>query len=388
MKKVLFVVDERKLGGVSVLLESILKNINIKNLDITLLVLHNNGDRFSNIPKGIKVQYIDGMLDVIDLDFKQLLKSFKLIKAIKKLLISISIKNGRIKNTILRIRKKYGISGFDTEVAFKAGFCSLFVACSDSSNKINWIHEDYATFNSTRRYEKTFKKILPLFDKHVVVSNDAAKSFNNIYHQEAKTLIIENYINEKEILKLACELPEHKTESSKLNIVTLARLSYEKGLDRLIEALGAINKELDISKVSISILGNGKMKKTLQEQINKNGLERTITIYENLQNPYSFMKQHDMFIMPSRSESFGMVRIESLILGLPVLTTNVSHTSEIINDKNGIIVENSVDGIYHGLKEVILNPEKVDILKENIKGYSYEKKNTEIMLLIQKTLEE
>ena len=57
MKKILFVVDERKLGGVSIVLENILKNVDRNNLKINVLVLHNNGDRLNDLPEGVNVIY-------------------------------------------------------------------------------------------------------------------------------------------------------------------------------------------------------------------------------------------------------------------------------------------------------------------------------------------
>ena len=55
MKKVLFVVDERRMGGVSVVLQDILKFINIKKYEIDIMVLHNHGDYFENLDKSINL---------------------------------------------------------------------------------------------------------------------------------------------------------------------------------------------------------------------------------------------------------------------------------------------------------------------------------------------
>ena len=49
MRKVLFVVDEKKVGGVSTVLENILNNIDYTNIDVDVLILHNNGTAFTNL---------------------------------------------------------------------------------------------------------------------------------------------------------------------------------------------------------------------------------------------------------------------------------------------------------------------------------------------------
>ena len=105
-------------------------------------------------------------------------------------------------------------------------------------------------------------------------------------------------------------------------------------------------------------------------------------------NAYSFIRACDLFVMPSRSESFGMTRIEALILGIPVVTTNVANSDKLIQKEYGIIVENSTDGIVSGIERVVTNNDLLVNLKENLKNYSYSGKNEEIIKQVQKLLEE
>ena len=74
MKKIFFVKDERQMGGVCILLEDYLNNIDFKDNKVDLLVLHNNGERLKNIPKEVNIIYGDKYFDVVDLPFKSLLK--------------------------------------------------------------------------------------------------------------------------------------------------------------------------------------------------------------------------------------------------------------------------------------------------------------------------
>ena len=75
MKKILFVVDEKKMGGVSVLLSDILNNINLKNKEIDIMVLHNSGDYLDDLPKCVNLIYGTSFFDIIDLTLKEVLKS-------------------------------------------------------------------------------------------------------------------------------------------------------------------------------------------------------------------------------------------------------------------------------------------------------------------------
>ena len=120
-------------------------------------------------------------------------------------------------------------------------------------------------------------------------------------------------------------------------------------------------------------------------------MEDIVEIYNTTQmniNPYTFIKANDIFIMPSRSESFGMTRIEALILGLPVITTDVANSDKLIQKNNGIIVENSTEGILYGIESLITNKELLCAMKESTNNYSYSAQNKEIIKQVQNLLEE
>ena len=57
--------------------------------------------------------------------------------------------------------------------------------------------------------------------------------------------------------------------------------------------------------------------------------------------------------MPSRYEPFGLVILEAMVLSVPVLSTEVASINEIMDKKYGMIVENSEDGLYNGIKNII-----------------------------------
>ena len=390
MRKVLFVVDEKKLGGVSIVLENLLNNLDLTNLKVDVLILHNNGTALTNLNKNVRLIYGTKAFDIVDQDFKSLLKTGHIIKAIRKSRLSYKMKTNNMKSFILAQRKKMGLGCYDVEIAFKSGFCSFFVAYSNAKKKINWVHEDYETYNKTKRYKETFKKVFNMFDKHIVVSQKAAKSFNDIYHMEYKTYVIENYIDEN-LLKEQALKASIKLDNSKINVVSLGRFCYEKGFDRLVEALGILRDKLGILNVKVNILGYGELERALKQQVVTDGLSDIVEIYNttNLEHsPYSFIKESDVFVMASRSESFGMTRIESLILGTPVITTNVANSDKLIQSDYGIIVENTTEGIAYGIEALITNKELLNALKENVKNYSYSAENNKIIHQVQELLEE
>ena len=79
-------------------------------------------------------------------------------------------------------------------------------------------------------------------------------------------------------------------------------------------------------------------------------------------------------------EPFGIVIVEAMTLGVPVLATSNSATGELINSGyNGLVVDNSNEGLYEGLKKVITDRSLIDKFKDNLIKYDYDKENDKIL---------
>lgn len=373
-RNVLFVVDEKRMGGVSVLLEDILNMINIKNYSIDVLVLHNNGSMLNNLPKDVNIIYGTSYFEAIDYTLKEVLKSGDFKRIYHKIKVILDMKTGNIKNTIIRERKKILNKNYDVEIAFKDGFTALFTIFGNSKTKIHWLHYEYKKINPNAKYDKLFKRILPKFDKIIAVSEGVEQAFNKIYHLENKTSIIPNLVNTDKIIKKSKEKSDVILSKSDINFVSVGRLHIQKGYDILIEVVHDLNKSNFLPKnFKLRIYGDGSEKFTLNSLIRKYHLEDKIYLLGKVMNPYKYVKNSDLFILPSRYEPFGLVIIESMTLGVPVLATENHATSKIIqNGKNGYITENSYQGIYEGLKYLLENFQELKKYKKNLKEYKYD----------------
>ena len=99
------------------------------------------------------------------------------------------------------------------------------------------------------------------------------------------------------------------------------------------------------------------------------------------ENPYPYLKESDCLLMSSQFEGYPVVFVESMILNKPIITTLVSDANKDIKDKFGIVTENSLDGVYDGMKKFLdegfeikkkFDPEKFnkDIINELKKVFS------------------
>lgn len=371
MKNILFVVDEKKMGGVSILLEDILNNINIDKYNIDVLVLHNNGERLENIPKKINIIYGTKYFSSIDLTLKQALKSHNIKTIYHKLKVVFDMKTGLIENRIKKERKKILNKKYDLEIAFKDGFTALFTIFGDSKRKLHWLHYEYKLTNPNGKYDKLFKKILPKFDNIIAVSEGVKDAFNNIYHQD-NVKVIENYVDTKKIISKSKE-EGLKLNKKDINFISVGRLHEMKGYDRLIKVINEIKEEKNLpDNFKLRIYGDGPQQELLTNLIKQYNLSNNVLLMGRTPNPYKEIKNSTLFILSSRYEPFGLVIVEAMTLKVPVLATNNAATSKLIKNKeNGLIVDNNDKSLKEGLLYLINNPNIIKEYKNNLTNYEY-----------------
>ncbi len=171
------------------------------------------------------------------------------------------------------------------------------------------------------------------FIKKIIVLTDNQKMhYSNL---SKRISVIPNIVNNTNIIK------ESKCE--KTHIIGVGRLSYEKGFDRFLNVL-KILKELR-SDWYATIYGSGEELNNLKNLINHYMLENFVCIKENFTDPQKIYGDADILALCSRSEVFGMVIIESMQAGVPIVAyQDGDGPSELIdNCSNGIVIPSDND---------------------------------------------
>ena len=104
----------------------------------------------------------------------------------------------------------------------------------------------------------------------------------------------------------------------------------------------------DNTEITISRSSYGKM-------VNEYKLENNIIFLGKKQNPYPYFKLADSLILTSEYEGFPVVYLEAMILNIPIITTNVSDSLRIIQNKHGVVTQKNVNSIYNAMKNAIIN---------------------------------
>jgi len=184
----------------------------------------------------------------------------------------------------------------------------------------------------------TSKIILKNADAVIALTEDMKNHLKNIYEREI--LIIPNGIDLSKFEYLSKD-NYYKVFGFDKNIKIILYVgSFRpvKGLKYLIEAMKIIgNKEK-----RLFIIGHGKEKDDLENQVKNLNLEDCITFIGKIPNQevFKYMASSDVFVLPSLSEGFPIVILEAMASGLPIVATKVRGLPEIFKDgQNGFLVE-------------------------------------------------
>ena len=130
------------------------------------------------------------------------------------------------------------------------------------------------------------------------------------------------------------------------------------------------------------IVGDGADREEIAQKIRDLEMDDYITMTGLQNNPYPYMHYADLFVLCSKWESYGMVVVESLITGTPVVAGDYPALHEILTDgENGQIVVNTPEGIATAVAGLINDSNKYRMLKSGAEKYHYSPDPTYSQLL-------
>lgn len=194
-------------------------------------------------------------------------------------------------------------------------------------------------------------------DAIVPVSNSLATRIKKFFLiDENRIRVIHVPVNIEEIQVLSREkLPDYQDINDKPCIVTLSKLTVAKGINYLIEAFYDLLKKIDARLI---IVGDGDEKLNLEEMVRNLKIDDKVYFLGWLENPYSYLRKMDIFVLPSLYEGFPNVIIESAICNVPVIATrSAGGIEELISDGvDGLLVPPKdpkalTDSIYRLLQD-------------------------------------
>lgn len=344
-KSILFFHFDLGNGGAERVLVNIANGLDSRKYDVTVKTLFNYGVNKDSLAPYIKREWV--------FDFKPFNGITKVISIIPaKFLHKLFVKRH-----------------YDIEVAFLEGSATKIISgCKDRKSRLfAWIHVEvgnkrkfFGSFLSMREALMCYHK----FDGIACVSENTRDSFiKSTGWTDLNISVIHNVLEVDDIIKKSSESIPHELDEGVVNICSVGRLTEQKGYERLLVVLTRLFKE-GINNWHLYLLGQGEKREAL-EQLSRDGqISDRVTFLGYVNPPYPYVAKMDLFVCSSYREGYSTAVSESVIMGTPVLTTECSGMREILGD-GGKIVENSENGLYTGLKELLLNPNLIKGLKQD-----------------------
>jgi glycosyltransferase involved in cell wall biosynthesis len=173
----------------------------------------------------------------------------------------------------------------------------------------------------------------------VAVSEGSAKTIKTIFSvSSGKLSVISNAVDMGFIESAKGAVEPLPKPLGCLRLVAVGRLVPQKGHEDLIVAFAEVVRELAM-EAELLILGEGPDRPKLDVLIKKLELEHRVRLVGTVANPYAWMRTADLFVLASRWEPFGIVLIEAMALGLPVISTDTDGARDIVESgTDGILV--------------------------------------------------
>ncbi|MBI3894345.1 MAG: glycosyltransferase family 4 protein [Acidobacteria bacterium] len=143
--------------------------------------------------------------------------------------------------------------------------------------------------------------------------------------------VIPNGINIS-CLSYAVESAARPRPGGPIRVLGIGRLDWVKGFDILVQAVYLIKEERTIPKLAVQIVGDGEEREPLQRMVQELGLVDCIGFNGECPNDLipRFLQTADMLVVPSRTEGFGIVVLEGMCAGLPIVASATGGIPEII----------------------------------------------------------
>ncbi|MBQ9729958.1 MAG: glycosyltransferase [Clostridia bacterium] len=359
MKKVLFLIHDLGVGGAEKVLVNLVNRMDKTKFDVTVISLFGGGVNEKFLKKSVHYKAI----------FK------KAFPANSKILKLFSPK---------RLHKWFIKEKYDVEISYLEGPSARIISgCMDQETKlVCWIHVEQHTkeigAGAFRSYAEA-KKCYERFDKTICVSEYVKNDFSSIFPDLKNLEVLYNTNATEEILEKMNEpVEEGLFKEGEIKLCGVGKIVPVKGFDKLARLQKRLREEG--YNTHFYALGVGPEQERIEQYTKENGISEYYTFLGYQTNPYKYVAKCDLFLCASTAEGFSTAATESLIVGTPVVTVDVSGMKEMLgeNGEYGIVTPQSEEALYQAVKGLLDEPKKLKAYKKKAKerGLFFSAENT------------
>ena len=360
MKRIAVVTKQMIIGGIENSLIHLLGELQKEDCEIYIFLEKEGGEFRNLIPKGCVVGLIPGI-------------DMSAIAHVNKLFMTEGIVSALSAGYKI-LKNRFGVSyyqecenvskilplcnvKFDIAIAYSTpiSLATLYVKNNIfAKKKILFIHNEIDKLGIP---VEEAAECFNTYDQIYCVSSKARQLLVEKFPDlENKSIIFNNIVNKQIICSLADIGDKLKRKGNVVNILTVGRLSDEKGQD-IIPYVARLLMKIGIN-FKWSIVGSGPLEGYILDAIEKNDVSMNVELLGASKNPYGFFESCDIYVQTSRQEGYGITLTEAKCFAKPIITTNFAGAfDQIDNGVNGLIVDFSEKEIADAICILIQEPE-------------------------------
>lgn len=367
--KILLVVPDTNVGGITTSVLSFAAELLKRGHEVCFLdfsVTESN----TNLPPEVKQIFLSGKARYWNLGAKTLKNSSafnKLFLIPLAIIKKLTIRSG-LWNKIVFAKLK---ESFDVAVAFRqCAPCYSFVLNKVAADKkIGFVHGDVNYMGDISSWQPLMERFYKIAYVSDAVKNGFIEKYPSLANNAA---VVYNMIDTNKIIRLSQEENPLDFNENLCNIVTVARINNAEKRINWIPSLCKTIKDMGITHFHWYIIGDGPDLSANIELSKNLNVDEFITFTGKSLNPYKILKDADVFVLPTKSESYGLVITEALFFGVPIISTEYPALCELIqNDVHGLIAQQSEESLCNLLLKYLTDKTLRLKLKENCAQYNF-----------------
>lgn len=374
--KIIFVTKALWIGGIETALANLLNQFNYEKFEVTLLVLHAELNLLDQINPNCRILIVDREEMYSFNEKYKYIKLYHLTEEAEQpsllhrmfMWMIPFLKWTENRQYIRYIRHLMKDESFDTCIIYSDVVAEMAIRGIHAKHFLMYYH--HGAMRHVYHDQVAYKKC----DKIIAVSENQAEELRKFIPSAAdKIVTIHNLTDIEGIQSKAAADTIEVFDKTRFNIVTVGRVSYEKGMDIAVQTCAKL-VERGATNICWWIVGDGPAMPQIRTAIAEMDIDPYIKLVGMKDNPYPYVRQADLYVQPSRVESFGLTILEALILGKVVVSTETFGAKEnIINGINGLLCEANVYDISKTIEKLLENTEIIT----NLKDYSIIEKCTQ-----------
>lgn len=365
-KKIFFLLYSMNVGGVEKSLLGLLSQLPAEEYEIHVGLVHREGGFLSMLPPGTVVHDIPALADHwAELNRPPLftvrswLRQGRIVAALCFLVAYLwgKLRGSRYWMFRYLFRHVQPMAGeYDLAVAYAGPAADIDYYVSNfvrARHKAGWIHFDVTKVGIDHYL---VRKLYSHFDRIFVVSQQGKDIFDTMFPKfQPKTCVFHNIISAAQVRAQAAVGPTFTDGFTGKRILTVGRISPEKGQA---EAIRALRQLVDAGHdVRWYFVGDGAYRRQCEALATQLGIADRVVFLGTQTNPYAFMRDCDVYVQPSRYEGYCITLHEIRCFRVPIVATCFTGAEEqLAHRANGIIAGMSPDGIARGVEQALTLP--------------------------------